>query len=90
MYQKKSNEPAEALQHQSMCASATMLRGVAKDGDTRDEILRWHPFLVQKQVKTKEKGLHCKMSGFSDQIRRGVKESEKLFTTTRWSYGFTS
>ena len=54
-YQKKSNEPAEALQHQSMCASAMMLSGIAKDGDTIGGILWRHTFLVQKQVDQKKR-----------------------------------
>ena len=51
-------------------------------------------FSVQKYVKTKKKkGLRLKISTFLVQLRmRTTKQSEKskVFTTSRWSHGFTS
>ena len=45
-----------------------------------------------KVCEDQKKGLRPKISGFSVQRRMVAKQSEKrkIFTTNRWSYGFTS
>ena len=67
---------------------------VPKIGEDQKKGLQFkmNEFSVQKYVKTKKKGLCLKISEFLVQMRMGTKQSEKrkVFTTNRWSYGFTS
>ena len=68
-------------------------RGVAKNGGTRGRNSVVAPFFVPKIGEDQTKGLCPKISGFLVQMRMGTtKQSEKsnVFTTNRWSYGFTS
>ena len=50
------------------------------------------PGVDQNKTNKQKKRLCRKINGFSVQMKIGTKQSEKrnVFTTNRWSYGFTS
>ena len=68
---------------------------VRKIGEDQNKGLRCKisGFSFQKYVKTEKKSLRLKISGFFVQMRMETTKQNaknKVFTTNRWSYGFTS